>query len=628
MANAPQEDSPGTGRNAAMALAALGIVYGDIGTSPLYAFRQALAGLEPTPDRVLGILSLIFWALVVVVSLKYLLLVMRADNRGEGGILALLALLNPWPGRERPGRAVLVGLGIFGAALLYGDGMITPAISVLSAVEGLETTAHGIGPFVIPITLVILVLLFAFQSRGTARVAALFGPVMVVWFSIIGLLGLVQIVQRPEVLLALNPLYAIRFCLDAGGMALVVLGAVFLAVTGGEALYADMGHFGRGPIRLAWFGCAFPCLLLNYFGQGALVLGDPLRAISPFYHMAPDWARYPLIALATMATVIASQAVISGAFSLTRQAIQLGRCPRMQIVQTSSEETGQVYVPVVNTALAAATIGLVLGFGDSASLAAAYGIAVSATMVITTLLIFRVMRERWTWPLWLAAPLAGALLLLDLLFLGANSIKIFEGGWFPLAVGGAILLLMTTWSRGRELLRVQLMQNAVLLADFLADLKRKPPIRVPGTAVFLTATAPMVPTILPHHLEHNQVLHEQVVLLTVITEDVPRVGAQDRLSIEPMELGFSRLFLHYGFMQTPNIPVALRLAEEQGLRIDLEKTTYYLGRESVIPSDAVPGMSLWRERLFAVLSRNAMGATTFYNLPPDRVVELGIQVQI
>ena len=624
----PQASDDDRSRLAAMSLAALGIVYGDIGTSPLYAFRQALSGLDPTPEGVLGILSLIFWALVIVVSLKYLVLVMRADNRGEGGILALLALLNPWRGGATRTKAVLIAVGIFGAALLYGDGMITPAISVLSAVEGLETTAHGIDPYVIPITVGILALLFSFQSRGTARVGALFGPAMLVWFLTIGFLGLAQILQHPGILTALNPWHAVRFCAEAGGTAVIVLGAVFLVVTGGEALYADMGHFGRAPIRLAWFACAFPCLVLNYFGQGALVLDNPAQAAHPFYHLAPAWGRYPLIALATVATVIASQAVISGAFSLTRQAVQLGQCPRVMIVQTSPEETGQIYVPAVNVVLAVAAIGLVLGFRTSGNLAAAYGVAVSTTMVITTFLTFSVMRTRWKWGLWLALPIAGALFALDLTFLGANSLKIAQGGWFPILIGGLVFLLMSTWARGRALLQAQLVKDGGTMTDFLAVLKTDPPVRVPGTAVFLTSTVSQVPAILPHHIEHNQVLHTQVLLLTVITEDVPRVGAQDRLTVEELGQGFHRVLVHYGFMQTPDIPVVLRLAQELGLDMDLERTTYFLGRESVIPTDEVPGMMLWREKLFAFISRNAMRATAFYKLPPNRVVELGMQVPI
>jgi KUP system potassium uptake protein len=615
-------------RQGALALAALGIVYGDIGTSPLYAFRLALTGLEPSADNVLGILSLIFWALVVVVSLKYLVLVMRADNRGEGGILALLALLNPWRGARTRLKAAQIALGVFGACLLYGDGMITPAISVLSAVEGLETTAHTLTPFVVPITAGILALLFAFQSRGTTRVAALFGPVTLVWFIVMAVLGMAQVVQHPEVLRALNPAYAIRFFGEAGPTAFVVLGAVFLVVTGAEALYADMGHFGPAPIRLAWFGCAFPCLVLNYFGQGALVLGDATAALNPFYLLAPDWARYPLIGLATAATVIASQAVISGAFSLTRQAVQLDQFPRVAIVQTSSNETGQVYVPAVNMALALTSIGIVLGFRTSANLAGAYGVAVSSTMVITTVLTFWVMLVHWKWSLAIAAPLAGGLLLLDLAFLASNSLKIAAGGWFPLLIGALIFIVMTTWAHGRELLRARLGRNTLPIDEFLADLKANMPIRVPGTAVFLTATLPKTPPMLTHHIRHNQMLHEQVLLLTVATEGVPHVGASERLTVEELGQGFHRVVVRYGFMQMPNIPLALRLAEERGLDIDREHMTYYVGRESVIPTKEVPGMQLWREKLFAILSHNALSATAFYRLPSDRVMEIGIQVDI
>jgi KUP system potassium uptake protein len=422
--------------------------------------------------------------------------------------------------------------------------------------------------------------------------------------------------------------YAFRFFGEAGPIAFVVLGAIFLVVTGAEALYADMGHFGPAPIRMAWFGCAFPCLVLNYFGQGALVLGDPSAASNPFFHLAPDWARYPLIGLATVATVIASQAVISGAFSLTRQAVQLDQFPRVAIVQTSSAETGQVYVPAVNIALALASIGIVFGFRTSAHLAGAYGIAVSSTMVITTVLTFYMMRDRWQWSMAIAAPLAGGLLLLDLLFLASNSLKIATGGWFPLLIGALIFIVMTTWARGRELLRHRLGRNTLPLDEFLAGLGAHPPIRVPGTAVFLTATLPKTPPMLVHHLRHNQALHEQVLLLTVITEGVPHVSAGERLTVEDLDQGFHRVLVHYGFMQMPNIPLALRLAEERGLDIDREQTTYYVGRESVIPTTEVTGMQLWREKLFAILTHNALSATAFYRLPSDRVMEIGIQVDI
>ena len=622
------EEGPSRARLTTLSLAALGVVYGDIGTSPLYAFRQALLSIEPGVDAVLGILSLIFWSLTIVVSLKYLTLLMKADNRGEGGILALLALLNPWRKPRTVKKAALIALGVFGAALLYGDGMITPAISVLSAVEGLETTAHGIDPYIIPITVVILALLFMFQSKGTERVGKLFGPITLVWFLVLALLGIVQIWHYPGVLKALNPFYAIWLFVDEGPTAFIILGAVFLAVTGSEALYADMGHFGKAPIRYAWFTCALPCLVVNYFGQGALVLGDPAAAVHPFYHLAPDWARYPLIALATAATVIASQAVISGAFSLTRQAVRLGQWPRVRIIQTSSEETGQVFVPVVNITLAVATIALVLNFRSSSNLAAAYGLAVSTTMVITTVLAFFVMKERWKWPFYLSVPLAAALLAVDLTFFGANALKFVEGGWVPLLIGGFIFTLMATWYRGRQLLMRRLRQNIEPFNKFFTELKANPPIRIPGTAVFLTGDLGGTPPMLPHHLEHNQVLRERVILLTVQTEDVPRVAAAERLRVEEMEQGFWRIFVHYGFMQMPNVPVALRFCEEFGLKVDVDHLTYYLGRESLIPTEQVPGMQLWREKIFAFMARNALGATAFYKLPPERVVELGIQVEI
>ncbi|GHE06037.1 putative potassium transport system protein kup 1 [Allgaiera indica] len=613
---------------ASLSLAALGIVYGDIGTSPLYAFRQALTSVTVEDGAILGILSMIVWALVIVVSLKYLLLVMRADNKGEGGILALLALLHPWRGTETPGKSRLIVVGLFGAALLYGDGMITPAISVLSAVEGVETITSGITPYVVPVTVVILLLLFMVQSRGTASVGGLFGPVTLVWFVVIGLLGLAQIVQNPVVLKALSPSYAIVFAASTPATAMEVLGAVFLVVTGSEALYADMGHFGRTPIRLAWFICVFPCLILNYFGQGALVLGDPAHAAHPFYSLAPGWFRIPLVILATAATVIASQAVISGAFSLTRQAVQLGQFPRVHIKQTSAEETGQIYVPAVNVILALATIGLVISFRSSDNLAGAYGIAVSTTMVITTFLTYYVMEYRWKWDRWLVVAITVGLTVIDGMFLAANSLKIFNGGWFPLGVGGVIFFLISTWAGGRKLLNARLIEDNGRMRDFLTELKAKPVVRVPGTAVFLTASAPRVPPSLKHQLKHIPVLHERVILLTVCIEEVPRVGAQDRLKIEDLGQNFLRMTLHYGFMQSPNVPVALRLASETERELDLERVTYFLGRETIIASDKVPGMALWREKLFGFLSRNSLGATTFYNLPPERVVELGIQVQI
>ena len=618
----------GRTRLASLSLAALGIVYGDIGTSPLYAFRQALNVVTVDEAAILGTLSMIVWALVIVVTLKYLQLVMRADNKGEGGILALLALLHPWRGPETAGKTRLIFIGLFGAALLYGDGMITPAISVLSAVEGIETVEQGIAPYVVPITVVILFLLFMVQSRGTASVGALFGPVTLVWFIVIGLLGLVQIVQQPVVLKAFNPAYAMVFAADAPATTMAVLGAVFLVVTGSEALYADMGHFGRAPIRLAWFVCVLPCLVLNYFGQGALVLADPANAAHPFYNLAPDGLRIPLVVLATAATVIASQAVISGAFSLTRQAVQLGQFPRVLIKQTSAEETGQVFVPAVNLILMLATIGLVVSFRSSENLAGAYGIAVSTTMVITTVLTYFVMAYRWKWNRAIVIAITAGFAAIDVMFLASNSLKLFAGGWFPLGVGAAIFLLMTTWASGRRLLNAKLMEGSGRVRDFLADLKAEPVVRVPGTAVYLMSSTSRVPPILTHQLRHIPVLHERVILLTVVIEEVPRVGAQERLEIEDLGQNFLRVRLHYGFMQSPHVPVALRLASETGLEIDLDRLTYFLGRETIIASDQVPGMAVWRERMFGFLARNTLGATAFYNLPPERVVELGIQVEI
>jgi KUP system potassium uptake protein len=618
----------GRSRQLALSVACLGIVYGDIGTSPLYAFSEALRAAPPGGESIFGILSLIVWSLIIVVSCKYLLLIMRADNRGEGGILALLTLVNPWRQKHGAKRIILITLGIFGAALLYGDSMITPAISVLSAVEGIETVAPATGPWIIPITTVILILLFALQSRGTAGVAALFGPIMLVWFAVLAVLGATQIWQRPDVLQALDPRFAATFLSADPEVGLVVLGAVFLVVTGAEALYADMGHFGRAPIRLAWFCYVLPCLVINYFGQGALVLEHPSDSLNPFFHMAPTWARYPVIALATAAAVIASQAVISGAFSLTRQAVQFGHLPRLRIIQTSSEEAGQVYAPFVNAALGLGTIGLVFGFKTSDNLAGAYGVAVSTTMVITTVLAFFLMRERWKWGWFWVVAITTFFIVPDFLYLAANALKIVDGGWLPLLVGAAIFTMMTTWRRGRDLLLARLARNVEPIGAFLSRLAKEPPVRVRGTGVFLTAPLPGTPPILKHHLQHNQALHEQVVLLTVVTEDVPRVTAGERMTVDTLRLGFYQVILHYGFMQMPDIPVALRLAGDFELHVDPDTTTYYLGRESIIPTTKVPGMQLWREWLFSVMSRNAAGATTYFGVPPERVVELGMQVEI
>jgi KUP system potassium uptake protein len=613
-----------------LAFLALGVVYGDIGTSPLYAIRECFAGtygVRPTAADVLGVLSLVVWSLVVVVSVKYLALVMRADNRGEGGILALLALLLPRKKRRARLQGALVLLGLFGAALLYGDGVITPAISVLSAVEGLEVAAPGLGSRVVPLALAILVLLFLFQRRGTASVGAVFSPVMVVWFAVIALLGLKGIALAPRVLAAVNPLHAWRFFVAHGVRGLTVLGAVVLVVTGAEALYADMGHFGRSPIRRAWFAGVLPALLLSYFGQGALILARPDEVRQPFFHLAPSWALYPLVVLATAATVIASQAVISGAFSLTRQAIQLGYCPRFRVVQTSPEEIGQIYVPAVNWALMAATLALVVGFRSSANLAAAYGLAVTATMVITSLLFYSVCRSLWGWGRPAAAALVAGFLLFDGAFFGANLLKVASGGWFPLLVGAAVMTVMTTWRRGRQILERRLRSRSAHVDTFLAQLAENPPIRIPGTAIFMHSRPEGIPAVLLHHLAHNRVLHEQVVLMTVLTAEMPRVSAAERLAVTELGQGFYRVVVVYGFMEYPNVPRALAACAPLGLAVEPAKASYYLGRETLIPTERL-GMALWREHLFAFMSRNATRATQFFALPPARVVELGLQLEI
>jgi len=613
-----------------LSLSALGVVYGDIGTSPIYALRECFHGSHPFPPteaNVLGIISLIFWALMIIISLKYLLFVMRADNHGEGGILALLALLAPWRDHSRKSR-VLLFIGLFGAALLYGDGAITPAISVLSAIEGFDIAAPWLKPYVLPITITVLVLLFRFQKRGTSRIGILFGPVMLLWFATIALLGISWIVRAPKVLAAINPVHAIEFFIHNGWRGFVVLGAVFLVVTGGEALYADMGHFGRFPIRLAWFALVLPALLLNYFGQAALILLHPEQSYHPFFNLAPEWALYPLVLLATVATVIASQAVISGAFSLTRQAVQLGQCPHVHIIQTSHEEIGQIYIPSVNWLLMIVTISLVLGFGSSSKLAGAYGVAVTTTMVITVVLAFFVAIEKWQWHPITAGLVMVLFLAVDLAFFGANILKIESGGWFPLAAGGIIFTLMVTWHRGREILTQRFEKAREPLENFLLRIAANPPLRVPGTAVFLVKQLPGTPTQLLHHLAHNQVLHEQVVLLSVVTREVPRVTAEKRLEVVKLEQGFSQVIVNYGFMQSPNVPVALRGCESFGLKVNLETTTFYLARETLIPSLERPGMMLWREKLFSFMTRNALPATDFFRIPPERVVELGIRIEI
>jgi KUP system potassium uptake protein len=626
----PRKDQ-GRGYFLALSLGALGVVYGDIGTSPLYALRECFhhaTGIAPTRDNVLGILSLIVWSLILVVSVKYLLFVMRADNRGEGGILALLALAVPSRGATPAGaKRALVLLGVFGAALLYGDGMITPAITVLSAVEGLNVATPFFEGYVIPISIAILVGLFLVQSRGTAAIGRIFGPVMLVWFLAIAVLGVAEAARRPEVLLAVSPHHAVRFMLQHGYLGFLVLGSVFLVVTGGEALYADMGHFGLRPIRMAWFVVALPALLLNYFGQGALVLRDPSAVENPFYRLAPSWALYPLVALATAAAVIASQALISGAFSLTRQAVQLGFSPRVDVEHTSSREIGQIYIPGINRLLMIACIALVVGFGSSSNLAAAYGIAVTGTMGITTVLFYFVARERFGWTRLKAGAPALFFLVIDLAFFLANATKIEHGGWFPLLVGAAVFTAMTTWKTGRTILAKRLSETTLPIDLFLDDVGRNPPHRVAGTAIFMFGNPTGVPPALLHNLKHNQVLHETVVLLRVDTEEVPIVDPAERITVDALGHGFYRMVMHYGFMEDPDVPRALAEVKHPGLKLPPMRTTYFLGRETLIASKR-PGMAMWRERLFAVMSRNARTATSFFGLPPNRVVELGAQIEL
>ncbi|HEX6119470.1 MAG TPA: potassium transporter Kup [Dongiaceae bacterium] len=612
----------------ALALGAIGVVFGDIGTSPLYAMKESFAGahtLTPDEPHVLGVLSLIFWAIMIIVTIKYVAIIMRADNKGEGGSLAMLALAT----RLTHGSnltPIIVVIGIFAAALFYGDSMITPAISVLSAVEGLQVAAPGLDAYVVPLTLVILILLFAFQKNGTARVGALFGPVMLLWFITLTVLGIANIIDYPRVLLALNPYYAARFFFIDGWTAFLALGSVVLAVTGSEALYADMGHFGRMPIRLAWFFLVLPALVINYFGQGALIIQVPGAVQNPLFLMAPEWAGLPLVGLATVATVIASQAVITGAFSVTRQAIQLGYLPRMQIIHTSASEMGQIYLPFVNWMLATFVAFLVLGFKSSTHLAAAYGVAVTGTMIIDALLLSVVAALLWKWKPVVLGLVIGTFLFVDLAFFTANLTKIAHGGWFPLAIGLVIFLILTTWKRGRALLWERVSKDSLELETFLNAVSDRVP-RVPGTAIFMTGTATGTPGSLLHNLKHNKVLHEQVVVLTIRFEEIPYVPEDQRFELTTLPKNFYRLLLRYGFMEEPNIPEALRRAEQKGLHCDPMQSSYFLSRETVIPSSK-PGMAMWREHIFAWMSRSATSAMDFFNIPPNRVVELGTQVEI
>ena len=611
-----------------LCLASLGIVYGDIGTSPLYALRECFYGehgLPPSPANVLGVLSLILWSLILIISVKYLILILRADNRGEGGILALATLVSDTVGRR--GKFLLL-LGLFGAALLYADGMITPAISVLSAVEGLHVATPLFDPYVVPLAIGILIALFLFQSRGTTGVGRVFGPVTVLWFVAIAVLGIHQIGRVPEVLGAINPLQAIQFFSRNGGAGFVVLGAVFLAVTGGEALYADIGHFGTAPIRVTWFAVVLPALILNYFGQGALLLRHPEAAANPFFHMTASWALYPLVALATAAAIIASQAIISGAFSLTMQAIQLGYMPRLRVNYTSERVIGQIYVPIVNWALMLSSIGLVLGFQTSSHLAAAYGVAITTTMLITTILFYVVARRRWHWPTALALPAATFFIAIDLAFFGANMLKVAHGGWFPLLISASILFLMLTWRKGRRILGQHLGDICLPLDSFLPSLKDQSIRRVPGTAVYMSGNRHGTPLALLHNLKHNKVVHEQVVLLNVRTEEVPFLAdARDRVSLEKLEQGFWRVQVHFGFMEKPDVPSALESVKEPGLRFHPMRTTYFIGRETILATRKV-GLSAWRGSIFAWMTRNAGDVTSYFCLPPNGVVELGARVEV
>ncbi len=586
------------------------------------------------PTNVYGVLSLVVWSLIIIVSIKYIIFIMRADNNGEGGILALLALILQKQRRDADSlrRKTIIALGLIGAALLYGDGVITPAISVLSAVEGLEVVAPQSQYLVIPLTVGILAVLFFYQQHGTAKVGRIFGPVMVVWFLAIGALGLREILLAPQILAAANPWYGLRFFMHHGRAAFVLLGAVVLAVTGAEALYADMGHFGKRPIRLAWFMLVLPALLANYFGQGGLILREPASAINPFYLLAPSALQYPLIGLATIATIIASQALISGAFSLTQQSVQLGYSPRVQIIHTSHQETGQIFVPEVNRALALGCILVVLAFRSSSALAAAYGIAVTGTMAITTILFYILARTHWQWSIWRAGALSAFFLIIDLAFFSANMLKIVEGGWVPLAIALGIFILMTTWQRGRMIVKSLLVDASIPLDTLLKDLgdenpdRRFKPVRVPGTAVFLTSESKDAPLVLLHHLKHNKVLHENVILLSIVAAQVPEVPITERVEVTTFPHNFGRIKAKYGFMQTPNVPEILSLATERGIIAKPAETTFYLGRENLIPTGTKP-LARWRKRLFIFMQRNARPATEFFGIPPNRVVELGAQME-
>jgi KUP system potassium uptake protein len=641
------DERPSGKRLAVLSLTALGIVYGDIGTSPLYAFKDAFSGHHPyvaTEENVYGVLSLITWALILVVTLKYMWLVVKADNRGEGGMMSLLALVLQQERRaeDRRRRALLILLALFGTALLFGDGMITPAVSVLSAIEGLGVATPAFEPFVLIITLAILIGLFSVQRFGTARVGVLFGPVTLLWFITIGVLGGAEIVREPQVLSAISPHHAVSFFVHNGVQGFFVLGAVVLAVTGAEALYADMGHFGKRPIRLAWFAAAFPCLLLNYYGQGALVLRDATAAANPFYLLAPEWFLYPLVGIATAATIVASQAMISGGYSLAQQCVQLGYSPRLTIVHTSYKQAGQIYVPEVNKLIAIGCILLVLTFRTSGNLTAAYGIAVTGAFAITTALYSVVARQRFGWPLPVVVGFVVVFLLLDLSLFSANALKFISGGWVTIFIAVLVFTVMSTWKTGRTMLSRILQAGSLPMDLFIEDVARKKPPRVPGTAVFMTSSAEGVPVVLLHHLKHNKVLHEQVVLMSIKTEDFPEVLSEERLTLEKLSHGFYRVYARYGFMETPDVPEILYRLRQAGLKARQNETTFYLGNERLLvldrkrgpragartaPEDMTVDMARWRKKLYVVIQRNARSATEFFGIPPNRVVELGAQVE-
>jgi KUP system potassium uptake protein len=619
-----------TSSRIALTLAALGVVYGDIGTSPLYAVKETFNsshGIPLNTENILGGLSAIFWALMIVVSVKYVILVMRADNKGEGGIMALLALASSAVKDHPQWRPTIMLLGVFGTSLFYGDAVLTPAISVLSAVEGLEVGTAAFKPYVVLIAVGVVMALFALQRKGTSVVGALFGPITVLWFLAIAALGIVAIARNPEVLRALDPLHALAFVTQHGWASFVVLGAVLLAFTGAEALYADMGHFGKGPIRIAWFGLVFPALILNYFGQGALLIASPKALENPFYLLAPAWALYPMVVLATAATVVASQATISGTYSLTRQAIQLDYLPRMQVQQTSAKEIGQIYIPGANLVLMFVIIAVVLGFGSSSKLASAYGVAVTGTMLVTTFLTFFVVRFGWGYPLALCIAATGFFIMVDVAFFSSALLKVAEGGWFPLALGAVVFIVMTTWRRGRVLAIAAQRRTSIPLAPFLESLSAHPPIRVPGTAVFMAGDPEGVPNALLHNLKHFKVLHERVVFLTVVTRNVPWVPASERIVVESLGRGFYRLRVDFGFMDRPDVSAMLDLCKDRGLGFDLMQTTFFLSRTTVIPTRR-EGMALWRERLFAAMARNARTAADYYNIPANCVIELGTKIEI